>query len=253
MATQVADEAAATTLNGGAMDGEEPGYGTNAQPVFSDMIKLADLPSTSLPQTGKHRNSGRLVVVGDVHGMKEELEELLHKIQFDSTKGDHLILAGDMISKGPDSPGVVDLAMKLGATAVRGNHEDRIILAHADMSTKHLPVDTPDPSEDINKTNDVLEEESFSHGDYKDRALVKLLGEKRIKWLKSCPVILRVGNLGSMGQVIVVHAGLTPGVTLESQDPTMVMNMRTISDDGIPSDEHDGKPWVKVYEEFSTF
>jgi len=219
-------------------------YGLNARPAFTDMIQLMDLPANFLPETGKHRHSGKLVIVGDVHGMKEELEALLVKVDFDE-KHDHLILAGDMISKGPDSPGVVDLAMKLGATGIRGNHEDRIILTYDDMVADHISMDTPGPSEDRDKLQDALEEVSFSHGDYKDRALVRALGQKRIKWLKKCPVILRVGQLGSLGEVIVVHAGLAPNVELKKQDPFMVMNMRTIKD-GVPSDERDGTGWMKV-------
>lgn len=224
-------------------------YGTNARPGFTDMIQIADLSPKLLPQIGKHREPGRLVVVGDVHGMKDALLDLLEKVKFDE-KHDHLILTGDMISKGPDSPGVVDLAMKLGATGVRGNHEDRIILAHTDMVAEHAVMEPPGPSEEAEKKEDDLEELSYSHGDYKDRALVKQLGEKRIKWLKECPVILRVGELGKMGEVVVVHAGLAPGVKLEKQDPTMVMNMRTIDDGGLPSDEHEGSGWWKAWNKY---
>lgn len=221
-------------------------YGINAQPAFTDMIHLMNLPPDYLPQTGKHRKPNRLIIVGDVHGMKEALLDLLAKVDFND-QHDHLILAGDMISKGPDSPGVVDLAMKLGASGVRGNHEDRIILAHADMVAQHKEreMDAPGPNEDADKATDGLEEASFSHGDYKDRALVRELGEDRIKWLKKCPVILRVGRLEGMAEVVVVHAGLTPGVDLKNQDPSMVMNMRTLVD-GIPSEERDGQHWDKV-------
>ncbi|KAG4030888.1 hypothetical protein MFRU_010g00220 [Monilinia fructicola] len=222
-------------------------YGINAQPAFTDMIHLMNLPPDYLPQTGKHRKPNRLIIVGDVHGMKEALLDLLAKVDFND-QHDHLILAGDMISKGPDSPGVVDLAMKLGASGVRGNHEDRIILAHADMVAQHKEreMDAPGPNEDADKATDGLEEASFSHGDYKDRALVRELGEDRIKWLKKCPVILRVGRLEGMAEVVVVHAGLTPGVDLKNQDPSMVMNMRTLVD-GIPSEERDGQHWDKVW------
>lgn len=232
-----------TTIEISGTEGVEQ-YGLNARPQFKDMIQIQDLPSRYIPKTGKHRKAGRLVVVGDVHGMKESLVELLEKVGF-KEKHDHLILAGDIISKGPDSVGVVDLAMKLDATVVRGNHEDRIILAHADMMAEHMELDAPGPSEPTDKLQDTLEEESFNHGDYKDRKLVKALGEKRIKWLKKCPVILRVGPVGDMGEVVVVHAGLAPGVKLEKQDPVMVMNMRTIKH-GVPSDEREGHPWIKV-------
>jgi len=230
--------------NPGPTDEGEDKYGLNARPDFTDMTQLMDLPSNFLPETGKHRHLSRLVIVGDVHGMKESLVDLLDKVKFDE-KRDHLILAGDMISKGPDSAGVVDLAIKLGATGVRGNHEDRTILAYDDMVADHLPMDAPGPSEEKDKSQDALEEVSFNHGDYKDRALVRVLGEKRIKWLKKFPVILRVGRLGSLGEVVVVHAGLAPGVALKKQDPFQVMNMRTIKD-GVPSEEREGLGWMTV-------
>ncbi|CAL3972063.1 unnamed protein product [Diplocarpon coronariae] len=227
----------------------EEQHGLDQVPTFSDMIKLMDLPSNYLPETGKHRHSGRLIVVGDVHGMKDELQALLDKVKFDK-KHDHLILAGDMISKGPDSPGVVDLAMSLGATGVRGNHEDGIIRADAEMKHKQMDDGSPGSSEDEDKEQGGVEEESHNNADHNDRALVKALGHKRIKWLKDCPVILRVGKLGSMGEVVVVHAGLAPGVKLEKQDPVMVMNMRSIGKGGMPSDGRKGKGWYKLWNKY---
>lgn len=63
-------------------------------------------------------------------------------------------------------------------------------------------------------------------------------------------MILRVGrvkgwNAGS--EVVVVHAGLVPGVGLDRQDPFQVMNMRTIDlDTRVPSEMRNGEPWEKV-------
>lgn len=54
---------------------------------------------------------------------------LLAKVKF-NVESDYLILAGDMISKGPDSLKVLDLARDHGAGCVRGNHEDRILIHH---------------------------------------------------------------------------------------------------------------------------
>lgn len=177
-----------------------------------------------------------------MHGMVKELQALLDKIDFDK-KHDHLILAGDMIAKGPDSAGVIDLAMHVGASAVRGNHEDRVLLAAGNIRSKYVGTGEEKTGDDEDGENEVSEEENFT----KAKKLVKELGHKRLQWLKERPVILRVGKLGSMGEVTVVHAGLNPGVTLEKQDPLMVMNMRTITKDGEPSDERDGKAWQKVY------
>lgn len=63
-------------------------------PEFKDMIQVKDLEAKHLPQGGK-----RLVIVGDVHGCKKELEKLLEKVNFREGK-DHLVLTGDIIAKG---------------------------------------------------------------------------------------------------------------------------------------------------------
>jgi hypothetical protein len=178
--------------------------------------------------------------------MKESLLQLLKKINFNKNR-DHLILAGDMIRKGPDSAGVVDLAMSLGATGVRGNHEDRILATYAGMLGALEDGGTSLSNPDLDDYADPMEEFAMKHrGTHKDRKLVKMLGAKRLKWLQNCPVILRIGNLEGLGKVVVVHAGLVPGIKLEKQDPVDVMNIRTIGKDGVPSHEHDGAPWSKV-------
>ncbi|KAF2434395.1 Ser/Thr protein phosphatase family protein-like protein [Tothia fuscella] len=220
-------------------------FGANTRPQFTDMIHLQELETELIPGTEADR---RLIFIGDVHGCSEELTKLLGKVKFEHGK-DHVIFAGDLIAKGPDSPATVDIAMKIGASCVRGNHEDRIILAHNSLHAKVHPL--PGPQEDPHVQEDFLDEESFSHGDYKDRALAKLLSEKQIKWLKSCPVILKVGPIGNYnggGDVVVAHAGLAPGVTLDRQDPFLVMNMRTIDlQTRVPSEDRKGEPWEKIW------
>lgn len=176
------------------------------------------------------------------------VEKLLDKISF-NTKTDHLIFTGDLIAKGPDSLGAVDLAMQLGASCVRGNWEDRTLLAHDTLHSHQLAL--PGPAEDPNTKEDYLSEESFSHGDYKDRALAKQLKKKHIEWLKECPVILKIGGVDGFNagaEVVVAHAGLVPGIKYERQDPFQAMNMRTIDlDTRVPSEERKGEPWEKVY------
>lgn len=169
--------------------------------------------------------------------------DLLEKVSFNEDS-DHLVLAGDFIYKGPDSKGVIDIAKSLRASCVRGNHEDRAILAYASMNSGVLPL--PGPDEDPTRTEDDLGEESFSHGDYKHRTLAKELGYDTIKWLQQCPVILHVGRIANQDYVV-VHAGLAPGVSLEKQDPFQVMNMRTIDlQSRVPSESRVGEPWEKV-------
>ena len=250
-------------------------FGANMQPVFTDMVQIRTLDAGLVPRAGKERRN-RLMIVGDVHGSKDErmsllsiisrknpslkqdyrsghranafvtVVSLLAKVSF-HPEHDHLVLTGDLISKGPDSPGVIDLALSMNASCVRGNHEDRVLLAHRDMHTRHLSL--PGPHEDVESKGalDLLDEESFSHGDYVDRKLAASLSQKQINYLAACPVILRVGEIQGLGQVSVVHAGLIPGVDLERQDPLAVMTMRTVDlKTHVPSRTADGVPWSKV-------
>ncbi|KDN62738.1 putative calcineurin-like phosphoesterase [Colletotrichum sublineola] len=252
-------------------------YGSTARPGFADLsVHIASLPKRHRPSRA---HPGRLIVVGDVHGMRASLDRLLAELRFDTAAGDHLVLAGDMINKGPDSRGVLDLAMRLGASAVRGNHEDRVLLAHRSMQEAHVadedahgnpivargeeetekaakgrattpttttgegqpeaeePKDEPEPSTsaDGNDDGDDAPEESeqddlepavFPHGDSQERATARGLSRKHLAWLASLPVILEAGAVEGLGDLVVVHAGLVPGVALSRQDPWAVMNMR---------------------------
>lgn len=64
----------------------------------------------------------RRIFVGDIQGCREQLEQLLAKVGFAAGR-DRLIPVGDLVNKGPDSDGVLDLAMQLNAEPVLGNHD----------------------------------------------------------------------------------------------------------------------------------
>ncbi|OQE19440.1 hypothetical protein PENSTE_c015G09556 [Penicillium steckii] len=219
-------------------------FGANSLPSFEDLTLIKNLDPKFLPGGpvnvenigGESRR--RLVIVGDVHGCKDELSELLEKVSFSNKDGDHLIFTGDLINKGPDSAGVVDLARELSASCVRGNHEDRVLLLRKEMiETKTFAED-----QDIGK-------DLYTKKELEERALARLLSEEQAQWLGDCPVILNVGQIPSMGQVVVAHAGLVPGVELEKQDPSLVMTMRTIDvDTHVPSESHDGLKWAKLFD-----
>jgi serine/threonine protein phosphatase 1 len=67
------------------------------------------------------------IIIGDVHGCSEELEELLAILPIE--EGEEVIFAGDLLDKGPDSAGVVRIVRELQARCrvvlVEGNHEDK--------------------------------------------------------------------------------------------------------------------------------
>lgn len=168
------------------------------------------------------------------------MEKLLSKISFDPDHGDHLIFVGDIVNKGPDSIGVVELARKYSASCVRGNHEDRILLLRKQMTATGNMLTEASDDDDLNPESHSLKED-------RDRQLARQLNDEQAEWLERQPVILNVGQIHGLGQVVVVHAGLVPGVELEKQDPANVMAMRTIDTDTLmPSPKHKGTPWSAV-------
>jgi serine/threonine protein phosphatase 1 len=71
-------------------------------------------------------------VVGDVHGRCAQLHRLLEMLPREEAT-DTLIFLGDLIDRGPDAPGCVDLVMKLQqenserVLCLRGNHEQMLL------------------------------------------------------------------------------------------------------------------------------
>lgn len=235
-------------------------YGTSARPPLKGMPEttvdtLSEHYVPAADSRGEPTKDGagarRLVIVGDVHGQKRALEDLLEEVRFDNTKGDHLIFTGDLVNKGPDSAGVVALAMELGAHSVRGNHEDRVLLAHAAMTKEPsgAELEATVAAFDKFKINEndgeadpaaALEahqaaEAALSKGDRRDRETARSLSDEQVRWLARLPIILRIGPVPRGAEapgfenLVVVHAGLVPNVSLENQDPWAVMNMRTIT------------------------
>jgi hypothetical protein len=207
-------------------------YSTAARPAFADLSAppIADLPHKFLPSGAR-----RLVIIGDVHGQLSSLHALLRKVEF-KKETDHLVFTGDMVSKGPDSAGVVQLAMDLGASAVRGNHEDRVLLAH--KQTMGKASSAKGWLDSILGTADEVSSDTTappSPGTEADVAVASKLSRAQLKYLAGLPIILRLGPLASAsrkpwnaGTIAVVHAGLVPGVALEKQDLRAAMNMRTL-------------------------
>ncbi|GAB1741811.1 hypothetical protein NU219Hw_g7219t1 [Hortaea werneckii] len=209
-------------------------------------IDPALVPGGEADPEGKRR----LVFVGDIHGCKEELLELLKKVHF-NTATDHLIPTGDVISKGPDNAGVLDELIRLKAESPRGNHEDRILEA-----AKTLRLTDVD-DEGLSVT---------SKGSKKDRKLLKHLKRRHMQYLRDMPLMLRIPALPQVTdsswrkdngriteEMIVVHGGLVPHLPLKKQDPYFVMNMRSIDHiTHVPSALHQTKkgksrPWMQIW------
>ena len=78
---------------------------------------------------------GPLDIIGDVHGEAEALRALLARLGCDPERGTAqrpIAFVGDLVDRGPDSPAVVEMVMKLVdagiAQCALGNHELNILL-----------------------------------------------------------------------------------------------------------------------------
>ena len=70
-----------------------------------------------------------LYAVGDIHGERERLEELLASLPL--RPGDRIVFVGDYVDRGPDSKGVVDVLLALAddysCVFLAGNHESMFL------------------------------------------------------------------------------------------------------------------------------
>jgi len=101
---------------------------------------------------GEH---GPFDIIGDVHGCSEELERLLVKLGYElgddgyaHPQGRRAIFLGDLVDRGPDSPGVLRLVMDMVAAgtalAVPGNHDLKLVrkLSGKDVKVAHGLAET---------------------------------------------------------------------------------------------------------------
>ena len=65
---------------------------------------------------------GRDLVVGDLHGMRDELLRQLERVGFDD-KADRVFCVGDLVDRGPHSQACVELLDEPWFHSVMGNHD----------------------------------------------------------------------------------------------------------------------------------
>ena len=100
---------------------------------------------------------GPFDVIGDVHGCRDELDALLGKLGYVAAgsngarahpEGRRAIFVGDLVDRGPDSPGVLRLVMDMvaagSALVVPGNHDLKLVkkLAGRDVKVAHGLAET---------------------------------------------------------------------------------------------------------------
>mmetsp|Transcript_26583 Transcript_26583/g.62451 ORF Transcript_26583/g.62451 Transcript_26583/m.62451 type:complete len:1018 (-) Transcript_26583:109-3162(-) len=174
----------------------------------------------AVTERAKHRHP-RVIAIGDVHGCIDELQDLLRECDY--RPGDLVVFLGDLVSKGPDSFAVVQMAREIGAIGVRGNHDFEVVRWHQAIKSG---VDPP-----------VVGSEHFH--------IANCLTKADMKWMYSLPWYISSPDLGAL----FVHAGFVSGIRLAKQNPRLMMNMRSILPDGtVTSKFFNNWPWARLWD-----
>lgn len=157
----------------------------------------------------------RTLVVGDVHGCLLELQDLLKSLNYRSQ--DRLIFVGDLIHKGPDSKGVLELVRSLNAECIVGNHELRFM--------RSCTQNGSDNSETL-------------------RVKAQLGSELPtwLNWMRSLPAYIEADHF------LVVHAGLVPGRSPQESKSEDLATIRTWDGVGKNLQSPSNPPWFDFYE-----
>jgi hypothetical protein len=164
----------------------------------------------------------RTILIGDIHGCLDELQNLLKACAVD-WKADRVISVGDLVAKGPDSHGVLQLCRETGIAAVLGNHDAKLLSMEPRAAEgAELGGDDADHHAAVARTLDAAD--------------WQLLG--------GLPLYLDLPELNTL----VVHGGIRPGVPIEEQPRGVLMNLRSITPAGAPSNRVDGGvPWASLW------
>ena len=167
----------------------------------------------------------RTIAIGDIHGCRAELEDLLSKIS--PAGDDRIIFLGDLVNRGPDSAEVLELVRGLkNRIALLGNHEWRL--------------------------------RSLRRGDGKakikagDRALAERLHPQDWELIDQMPTTFFSPEL----ETVFVHGGFLPDTPWQTQPAEVVTRIQVIDADGNPRKRSEcptGVFWADIWQHSTPF
>lgn len=152
----------------------------------------------------------RVIVVGDVHGCLEELDELVGELA--PGPGDRLVFLGDLLDRGPDPIGVLRRVRALGAECLLGNHEEKHLRYARHEAKVRAIAGYANPMRPF--TGELL-------------AQHRALTQDDLAWMERLPVVLRLAP-----GWLAVHGGLEPGRPLDRQKTPLVLRLRHVNASG---------------------
>ncbi len=151
-------------------------------------------------------------VIGDVHARPNLIEQLLRDVPWNVSE-DKIIFLGDLIDRGPDAQGVVDLVMQLADSnpnivVLRGNHEQMLLDC----------LDYQDPQWLVPENGGLTTVESYGYDLHEIEDISEIiLPDAHIEFFRSLPFY------HEDEQAIYVHAGLIPGEHPSDTDPDVLI------------------------------
>jgi serine/threonine protein phosphatase 1 len=157
----------------------------------------------------------RLYAIGDIHGCADHLDRLLDKIAAEERASGpaRLIFLGDYVDRGPDSRGVIDRLVEIRRSRpqtifLKGNHEAVFLDFLADPYEMRDWLDWG--GADTLRSYGVDNVAARTPDDLADEMTSRLPAE-HVAFLKGLELTFTAGDY------LFVHAGVRPGVPLESQ------------------------------------
>lgn len=163
-----------------------------------------------------------IYAIADIHGYRAALEEALARIEEDAGAEDApVVFLGDLVDRGPDSRGVIDLLVRGIAEGrpwivVKGNH-DRLFERFLDRGAEHDPRIMSGLGWLAPQLGGPATLASYGV-ESAGRPAAEVLAEAREAVPASHLLFLRARPLWHLaGNLLFVHAGIRPGVPLEDQ------------------------------------
>lgn len=154
----------------------------------------------------------RTIVIGDVHGLLRELQELMGILRLRAD--DRVVFLGDLVDKGPHGPEVVRYVRENGWECLLGNHEEVALrwLRHEEMIAAKRAAS---PGQQV--AGNPMKRGPEVTGEW------LRLSSEDVAWLRSLPLVTDLG-----GGTVAVHAGFLPGVAIAKQHPNDLVRMRWV-------------------------
>lgn len=209
-----------------------------SKPKLPDLSNYGERLKTLQPSELRFKRGGRMIVVGDIHGMKDSLDHLLKKLRYKPHK-DTLIHAGDTMTKGPKSMQVLEFLASNNITGVRGNHDQKIIEWRAWFNWVRSFPDGPEwiANYEDDSLRTAIAQDAGAQAPVASRPdtdrfpipddwkwasehwhIARAMTDEQYHYLLSLPLVLHIPSI----HALVVHAGLLPvdptrGVTSSHQ------------------------------------